>query len=152
MVTFSTPEFDELRALAPRAITRHHHHHFRNFALNQWELLSKHAKPTVKGLLYSFRVVLAGIHLMETHRVESNLRRLNESFKLSYIYDLIARKIGGQEKDEFKGESLAFFESEFNRLLALLEESRAKSSLPDEPTCRTELNDLLIRTRLQYLN
>ncbi|HQY89861.1 MAG TPA: nucleotidyltransferase domain-containing protein, partial [Tepidisphaeraceae bacterium] len=111
IILHSTPAFEELKSLASQTITRHHHHHFRNFAQNQWDSLAK-ATPTVKGLLYAFRVVLAGIHLMETHQVESNLRKLNESFKLSYVDELIARKVGGQEKDEFKGESLAFYESE----------------------------------------
>ena len=52
---YASPEFEELKALAPRCITRNHHYHFKNFAENQWQLLTKHAPATVKGLLYSFR-------------------------------------------------------------------------------------------------
>jgi uncharacterized protein len=151
IVLATSPEFEELKALAPRCITRNHHYHFKSFAENQWDLLTKHAPATVKGLLYSFRVVLAGIHLMKTGEVQSNLRVLNEAFRLSYIDDLIAKKISGAEKGSFTGDSLAFFETEFQRLLGELESARANSHLPEEPTCREELNDLLIRTRLKNL-
>jgi uncharacterized protein len=148
---YATPEFEELKALVPQCITRNHHYHFKSFAENQWGLLTKHAPATVKGLLYSFRVVLAGIHLMKSGRVESNLRHLNESFKFGYIDELIAMKVGGVEKATFQGESLAFFESEFNRLLLELEEARTSSDLPEEPSCRPELDALLVRTRLKHV-
>jgi predicted nucleotidyltransferase len=148
---YASPAFEELKLLAPRCITRHHHHHFRNFAENQWSLLSKHAPATVKGLLYSFRVVLAGIHLMRTGQVESNLRVLNETFRLDYIDDLIAMKVGGAEKGTFAGDKLSFFEGEFQRLLAQLEDARANTQLPEEPDCRPELEDLLVRTRMQHI-
>jgi hypothetical protein len=147
----SSPAFEELKALAPRCITRNHHYHFRSFAENQWDLLTKHAPATVKGLLYSFRVVLAGIHLMRSGEVQSNLRQLNGTFRLSYIDDLIAMKVGGTEKATFAGDSLTFFAREFTRLLHELEEARAASNLPEEPSCRAELNELLIRARLKHI-
>ncbi len=151
LVVHAIPEFDELKSLAPKTITRHHHHHFRNFGQNQWELVVKNGRPTVKGLLYTYRVLLAGIHLMRTGEVESNLVRLNESFRLSYINELIAMKVGGREKDELVGQNLATHETEFNRLKLLLDESRERSLLPEEPSCRRELDDLLVRLRVATL-
>jgi len=145
---YSTPEYEELKALAPRTITKHHHHHFRNFGTNQWESVVKNGKPTVKGMLYTYRVLLVGIHLMRTHTVESNLRKLNEIFKLSYIDDLIARKVAGREKAELADE-LSTHEKEFNRLLGWLEHEKQRTTLPDGPSCRAELEDLLIRLRMK---
>jgi uncharacterized protein len=151
LVVASSPEFEQLKTLAPRTITRHHHHHFRNFGQNQWDLVIRNGKPTVKGLLYTYRVLLAGTHLMRTGEVESNLVTLNQTFKLSYIDDLIARKIAGAEKGLLQPGELARHEAEFDRLKAELDLARDQTRLPEVPSCRDELNQLLVRTRLKYL-
>ena len=49
----------------------------------------------VKPLLYVYRVLLTGIHLMRTGEVEANLVRLNEEARLPHVDDLIARKLAG---------------------------------------------------------
>lgn len=152
LVVHYTTEFEELRALVPRCITKNHKHHFLRFGMNQWDLVVKGGKPTVKGLLYTYRVLLAGIRLLNTGTVESNLRRLNEEFHLSYVDELIAAKTVGREKDELTGHSLESHEIEFQRLCAMLEAARERSPLPDLPSCRAELNDLLIRIRLKHIN
>src|SRR5436190_22573968 len=89
LVIASSSEFEELRSILPRCITRHHRHHFLRFGQNQWEQVVKGSLPTIKGLLYTYRVLLAGIYLMQTGRVESNLRHLNEEFRLPHIDPLI---------------------------------------------------------------
>ena len=38
-------------------------------------------------------MLLTGIHLMRTGEVQANLGRLNESFKLAYLPELIERKV-----------------------------------------------------------
>jgi hypothetical protein len=43
-------------------------------------------------------VLFTGIYLMQTGVVEANLVTLNEVFNLSYIPDLVAAKLGGEEK------------------------------------------------------
>ncbi len=42
---------------------------------------------------------------------------------------------------------MAFHESEYERLTAELEQARDESSLPDAPSARDGLNDLLLRVR-----
>ena len=149
LVVRAAPEFEELRALAQGCITRHHQHHFSRFARNQWELVVRSGAPTVKGLLYTYRVLLAGIHLMRTGRVESNLRRLNAEFRLAWIDDLIARKVGGDEKSLLAGEDLAWHEAEPARLQGVLQEAGSAATLPDSPGSRAGLNDLLVRLRMR---
>ena len=48
-------------------------------------------------MLYVYRVLLTGIHLMRTGEVEANLVTLNEEFRLAYIADLVARKLAGRK-------------------------------------------------------
>ena len=63
-----------------------------------------------KPLLYVYRGVLTGIHLMRTGEVESNLVTLNEEFRLPYIADLVARKLAGQEKSKLEDSDIAIHE------------------------------------------
>jgi hypothetical protein len=90
IILHSTPEHDELKQIAHGCITRFHVHHYLGFAANQWQLFRKEEPPRVKPLLYVFRVLLTGIHLMRTGEVEANLPVLNEKFRLPFIPELIA--------------------------------------------------------------
>src|SRR5690606_25776570 len=92
LVVHTTPEHEELKQIAIHCITRHHAHHYLGFAATQWKLFQKEQPPRVKPLLYVYRVLLTGIHLMKTGEVEANLRNLNDLAKLPYIDDLIERK------------------------------------------------------------
>ena len=47
-------------------------------------------------MLYAYRVLMTGIHLLRTGEVEANLLRLNEHFGFGFLYELIARKVGGE--------------------------------------------------------
>lgn len=99
LIVHTTPEHGELKEIAAQCITRHHAHHYLGFAETQWRLFEKENPPRVKPLLYVYRVLLTGIHLMQTGVVEANLGRLNETAKLPYLDDLIQRKVTGAEKD-----------------------------------------------------
>lgn len=144
----TSPEHEELKEIARDCITLHHSHHYFGFADTQWKLFRKENPRMVKPLLYVFRVLLTGIYLMRTGRVEANLRQLNEEFKLKYLPDLIARKLEGPEKSVLEQEDISFYEGEVQRLRALLEEAYQASGLPEAPGCRAALNDLLVRLRL----
>lgn len=80
LVVHSTPEHEELRNIAHGCVTRHHSHHYLGFAATQWDLFEKEDPPRVKPLLYVYRVLLTGIHLMRTGRIEANLVTLNDDF------------------------------------------------------------------------
>ena len=149
LVVHTTPEHEELKALAPSCLTRHHAHHYLGFAATQWKLFHKENPPRVKPLLYVYRVLLTGIHLLRTGVLDANLASLNEEFRLSYIPELIERKVRGVEKGVLEGADLAFHEREYERLLKQLEESHVRSQLPDQPTAAAALHDLLVRLRLQ---
>ncbi|TWT97152.1 nucleotidyltransferase domain-containing protein [Neorhodopirellula pilleata] len=148
LVVFTTPEYDELKSIAAECITRHHAHHYLGFAATQWKLFSKESPPRVKPLLYVYRVLLTGIHLMRTGEVEANLITLNETAKLSYLDDLIAQKQTGPEKGTLATSDLEFYTREYERLTNELELAHEQSSLPEMPSARAALNDLLVRLRL----
>ena len=63
--------------------------------------------------------------------------------------ELVARKLAGSKKGTLQTAEIEFHKNEFSRLLAQLETQGANSQLPDEPSCRDALNDLLVRIRLR---
>ena len=137
-----------MKAIARGCITRHHGHHYFGFAETQWKLFEKEEPRRVKPLLYAYRVLLTGIHLMRTGEVEANLVRLNEEVRLPHVADLIARKLAGPEKSALEEADVAFHRSEFERLRAELEVAHQSSTLPEVPSARPALNDLLVRLRV----
>jgi predicted nucleotidyltransferase len=149
LVIQTTPEHEELKAIAADCLTKHHAHHYFGFAETQWKLFQKEDPPHVKPLLYVYRVLLTGIHLMRTGEIEANLIRLNETARLPYIPELIERKTGGPEKGELDQANLRLHEREYDRLRGDLERAFADSPLPDAPSRARALNDLLVRIRLQ---
>ncbi|MDA1161978.1 MAG: nucleotidyltransferase domain-containing protein [Planctomycetota bacterium] len=148
LIVHTTPEHDELKAIAADCITRHHAHHYLGFAATQWKLFQKEDPPRVKPLLYVYRVLLTGIHLMRSGEIEANLRTLNETARLSYIDKLIERKLAGPEKGNLPEADMAFHEKEYERLVCDLEAASEKSALPEAPSGKAALNDLLVRIRL----
>lgn len=147
LIIRSSPEHDELKQIGRDCITRHHVHHYLGFANTQWKLFEKQLPRRVKPLLYVYRVLLTGIHLMRTGEVEANLLKLNEVYSLPQVHDLVARKLAGPEKSELNDADFDFHRREYERLLAQLQTASEKSSLPEAPRARPALNDLLIRLR-----
>ena len=113
------------------------------------ELFLKESPRRVKPLLYVYRVLLTGVHLMRTGEVEANLVTLNEEFRPPYIPDLVARKLAGAEKSLLEDTDIAFHEAEYGRLRGELQAAHDASQLPELPSdeTRAALNDLLVRVR-----
>jgi predicted nucleotidyltransferase len=148
LVLHTSPEHEELKAIARRGcITRHHAHHYLGFAETQWKLFEKESPRRVKPLLYVYRVLLTGIHLMRTGEVEANLVTLNQTFRLPHIGHLVERKLAGAEKGSLEDADVAFHADEYARLRAELEEASRASALPEAATAKAALNHLLIRLR-----
>lgn len=151
LIVHSTPEHEELKEIAVGCVTRYHAHHYLGFSKTQWNLFEKEKPHRVKPLLYVYRVLLTGINLMQTGKIEANLVNLNQIFNLKYLPDLIARKLAGPEKSVLNEADLEFHRQEFQRLTIDLEQAMEKSSLPESPTAKANLNDLLVRVRLRTL-
>jgi uncharacterized protein len=149
LIVHTTPDHEELKAIAANCLTKHHAHHYLGFATTQWKLFLNEDPPRVKPLLYVYRVLLTGIHLMRTGQVEANLVRLNETFRLPYLPELIERKTSGVEKEILDDADPSLHEQEYERLRAELEEAFAQSHLPEQPSGSDALNDLLVRLRVQ---
>jgi predicted nucleotidyltransferase len=138
----------ELAALVPGVLTSDHAHHYRGFAHTQWRLYGKTGE--LKPLLYTFRVLLTGIHLMRTGEIQAHLPTLLElvDHAPGYLPELIARKAeaehagaGGLDADRLA--------ADVDALHTALSRAQAASLLPQRPTAQAHdaLNDLVVRTR-----
>ncbi|MEU8392682.1 nucleotidyltransferase domain-containing protein [Micromonospora sp. NPDC048843] len=148
LVVVTTAVHAELISLAPRLVTRHHAHHYLGFAATQEKLYAKTGQ--LKPALYTLRVLLTGIHLMQTGRVETNLAVLGT--RLSYVPDLIAAKREAEHGPLPAGVA-GRLATDVSRLRAELETARDISVLPErvDPAAVDALHDLVVRTRLREL-
>ena len=73
---------------------------------------------------------------MQTGEVEANLVKRNEKFQSSYIPDLIARKLGGEEKSVLEDAEIEFYRQERDRLINILEDASFTNHLPSNPKQR----------------
>ncbi|MEW9533197.1 nucleotidyltransferase domain-containing protein [Microbispora sp. NPDC049125] len=146
LVVLSSPLHEELRALAPGCLTRHHAHHYLGFARTQRRLFDRTAE--LKPLLYAFRVLLTGARLMRTGVLAADLTLMYDEGP-PYLPDLVAAKRdaehGGLPDGAPRKEELA---GDLDRLTADLERARDASHLPDAPSAHTALHDLVVRARL----
>ncbi|WP_060879380.1 nucleotidyltransferase domain-containing protein [Streptomyces scabiei] len=139
----------ELVALAPGVLTRHHAHHYRGFATTQWRLFEKTGE--LKPLLYTFRVLLTGIHLMRSGEVQAHLPTLVPQTEEApaYLPDLVAAKAAEEHgKADVDPERVA---ADVERLHRVLDEEQALSALPENPAAYDALHDFVVRVRLEGL-
>ncbi|GGL02099.1 nucleotidyltransferase [Deinococcus radiotolerans] len=156
LVVHSSAAHAALVALSPGVLTRHHAAHYLGFTVNQWRLLEKEA-PTAQGarvkpLLYAFRTVLTGLHLLRTGQVEANLGVLNAGARLPFLEDLMALKRSGREAEPLP-EPLDTYRAAHLRLLAALEDAPHTTRLPGAVPAGVQraVSDWVVQVRLGTL-
>ena len=127
----------ELCEIVPLCYSRHMAHHFQSQARLHWQV----ANGRSRGLLYAFRVLLSGIHLMRARELVSDLPELRERFDLPWLDDLLA----APEADA------SVYGPRHEKLTLELVEAAQASALPAAATeeGRARLDDLLVRLRMR---
>ena len=135
----------ELRPIASRCITRFHYHHYRGFFNTKLKMLDNEPQKKAKSLLYAYRVLLTGIHLMNHGQVETDIRKLYADHSLDFIPDLIAQKV--EEKIALPNLDWDYHRQQLIDLEAKMEAAFETSSLPEHRD-EQAVNDFLLRLRL----
>ncbi len=146
LVVQTSQEHEELRALIPQIVTKHHVHHYRGMTKNRVRAFEESCG--VKPLLYAFRAALTGIHLMKTGECEPDLTKLAGPYGYGHLDALIERKTTG-EKVKLDDDEASGWSEEIEELLTRLETAFEMSSLPENPTAHDAVEELLVRTRLE---
>ncbi|MFI9387789.1 DNA polymerase beta superfamily protein [Kutzneria sp. NPDC052558] len=148
LVVSTSDAHAELAGLAPGCVTRRHAHHYRGFARTQWQLFGR--TNELKPLLYTFRALLTGIHLMRSGVIEANLGTLVAEHRgPSFLPDLIAVKAGGEHLPLADGPSPDLLWQTYERWLAELITAQEKSTLPEQPSAEPDLHDFVVHLRLK---
>ncbi|QKW40755.1 nucleotidyltransferase domain-containing protein [Actinomadura sp. NAK00032] len=136
----------ELKSLVPGLVTSNHAHHYLGFARTQWALFEKARE--LKPLLYTFRVLLTGVHLMRTGEVEADLTRLAGDGP-AYLPELVEAKRAA-EHGALPADAPApsRLRDDVAALTARLEDERGATGLPEVPANRRALHELVVRARL----
>jgi predicted nucleotidyltransferase len=146
VVTTSDPH-RALIALAPRLVTRHHAHHYRGFATTQQRLFERTGE--LKPLLYTFRALLTGVHLMRTGRILANLPELlSAQGGPGYLRELIAAKRDGEHRLLADLAGAPEPATDVAALFGVLAQEQERTKLPDRTDVAAELHDLLLSARL----
>ncbi|MEU4203024.1 nucleotidyltransferase domain-containing protein [Streptomyces sp. NPDC045470] len=147
LVVRTSAVHEELTALAPAVLTRHHAHHYRGFATTQWRLFEKTGE--LKPLLYTLRVLLTGIHLMGSGEVQAHLPTLTGLVAApSYVPELVEAKAEAEHGPAAELVDVARLREDVAALHARLDAAQAASALPDAPGGHDALHDLVVRARL----
>ncbi|OZV83929.1 nucleotidyltransferase [Micromonospora echinospora] len=147
LVVHTSPAHAALVELAPAALTRHHGHHYRGFAATQRRLFDRTGE--LKPLLYTFRALLTGVHLMRAGRLRTHLPTLWEVESApAYLTDLVAAKQAAEHGALGDVVPRATLDRDLDVLTARLEQAREDSALPDQPSGTRDLDALVVGARL----
>ena len=139
----------ELRSIGTGCIVRNLFHHYRGFASNQRRGLTE-GRGTAKGLLYAYRVLLTGIHVLRSGRIEADLTRLNELWRCPGLDSLMEQKRAEHGRTLLGEGLLQSHLVQLDKLELEMETAFQDSALPDEVTCWPALDDYLYRARLKF--
>jgi predicted nucleotidyltransferase len=150
LVVHTTDGHRKLADLAAACLTSRHGHHYRGFAVTQWRLFERTGE--IKPLLYTFRALLTGVHLLRTGEVIAHLPTLLDKLDgPDYLAALIEAKILGEHRalagvperpaPERLEADLAHWQEE-------LQNARASSHLPEHPPAFEAVHEFVIETRL----
>lgn len=136
------PLLEELRGIARRCITRHIYHHYRGFADNHLRQFAKESPKRVKTVLYLYRILMTGLHVLRTGEIQTHLPTLAAGN--AAVLELIERK----QREHSELPDPRPHEPGIERLRSELDDAYARSTLPDAPAAAGELNEFLVRLRL----
>jgi predicted nucleotidyltransferase len=147
LVVATGPVHEELVAISEGCLTRGVAHHYRGFAHSQWELYQQTGQ--LKPLLYTFRVLLTGIHVIRTGQLVAHLPTLLELVPgcPRYLAELIEAKSAAEEG--YAPELPPQVADDVVTLQAELDVAEDGSPLPYHPIAEGALHDLLVRLRLE---
>jgi hypothetical protein len=142
----TSPELEDLRALARRSISRRNHRHYAGFAAGQLRDFESATAPTAKKVLYVLRTALTGAHLLRTSELVTDVTELLDEYGLGEAHELVTTKRAG-ERVELSAALRDAWIAKVHRALAALDEAYVASRLSEEPSNAAELEAWLLDLR-----
>lgn len=150
LVVHTTDGHRRLADLAAGCLTPRHGHHYRGFAATQWRLFERTGE--IKPLLYTFRALLTGVHLLRTGEVNAHLPTLLEKLDgPDYLPALIEAKILGEHRalaGVTERPAPERLEADLAHWREQLRLARETSDLPEQPPAFEAVHEFVVTTRL----
>jgi len=152
---YRTAEFLEMRQMINNAFPKRGvYNSYRGMAMFNYKKFIMRGRKTHKKYLYILRGIMAGIYVLQTGKIESNIETLNKYFKIPEVKALIKAKREGFENDEItdliEDGSL---DSMIPPLFERMDKAYTKSKIPDrvDPDLWDEVNRWLINLRREKI-
>ena len=131
LVIVGHEEVRRLREAASRFLTKDLYRTYRERALDALSVLERRKAHGVTDVLFLYRALLTGIHLLETGRMVVDLGVLIKVYDLPFLVDLVRRP----DRPPMVGDParMGFLLSESERLFERLDRAARASQLPAEP-------------------
>lgn len=151
---YKTKPYAQLRAIAQKSISALIGKPYYGMAEHNLHLYIRTFNPeyrehSVKKSLYVLRGYMAGIHVLETGKLEPNLKKLNKMrrFRIPLVDELVEMKIVGTEHMSTSTHQLT--DDLINRLQKEFKSVEANTILPPKPdeSVYQEANSFLLDTR-----
>lgn len=139
---------DELREIGRGCVVRYLYYHYRGFARTRRGDLDK-PDATVKDLLYLYRVLLTGVHVLRTGEIQAHLPTLLADHPVDGVEDLMDRKRAGTERAALGEGEWDAHRPAAGRLDEALAAAFEDSRLPERPTTKPALSDYVVRACLE---
>jgi predicted nucleotidyltransferase len=137
---------DELRELGRSCHIRPLYYHYRGFYHNQRKLLVA-GQATAKAVLYAYRVLLSGIHVLKTAETQAHLPTLLAIYPHANVLELLEMKREGEEKGSLEESLLDWHLSALADLEGDLDLAFSESRLPEQVSQWQALSDYVVRAR-----
>lgn len=145
-VVHGGPWLEELRELGKASMIRPLYYHYRGFYHNQHKTIVA-GQLTAKAMLYAYRVLLSGLHVLKCGVIEAHLPTLLESYSHPPVQHLLELKKEGEEKGLLED---ALVREHLDTLAGLeqqLDVAFAASTLPEQVENMDALSDYVVRAR-----
>ena len=137
---------EELRSLGKGSAIRPLYYHYRGFFHNQHKMITA-GQLTAKAVLYAYRVLLSGIHVLKTAQIEAHLPTLLETYSHPSVQDLLEMKRQGHEKGQLDDELVRLHLAALAELEIALNQAFQESTLPEQVANWDALSDYVVRAR-----
>ncbi len=146
LVVSGGPFLEELRDLGHGCIIRPIFYHYRGAFHNQCKLLTG-GRVSAKAVLYAYRVLLTGIHVLKTGEIQSHLPTLLQNYQLPKVNELIALKVENAENSDLNEALVAEHHLTLETLEGDLNSAFESSELPEKVEHYDTLSEFIVRVR-----
>ena len=150
-VVFGGQEFEHLRRISRQFLTKHCYHDWLERAGLLRQRVADGQTAKAWDLLESARLYLAGIHLLRTTEVDSNLQTLVERYEAYWLRPFLSRQQAQGDAAVITPEEARILRYDLEALELKLHAAYKASPLPDGAGSITQLDEFLVNIRLREL-